>query len=542
MAGSTPARLKVILGENNIEKLTLPNGIPESLEDLLGTIKTTFGLKDILRLQYMDQDFGNDFFNLNSTTELQNLGTIKVIHQQTNPPLISDLQSTSSLSISFESDDGASGASNDTIIVSSPESVSSRTQQWPEDFAIPQFSYDTELQLERGNTEYRVSQKMLTLSSRMLSDILKRVAEEIYRYKAYPEDAHFCTAAEALIKRHPCLKEPGSFNGCYGWKQRLKYKMANYRTQLKLQGCPELCVNSLKSKATTDTYPAKKVKKPKRSEANFYPSFPTGETLDSMEKVRLELLTEIGIRDNERVIENKMANTFAYRRHEVVNQEPSIQELKDRWPALFTQKEINTEFQRLMAVPLEGKFMAQLDMHSSQLIKVIRAKGGATRQKIANIMDTLDQTVDINHRRECVLKALTIFLGEDADGLIKEYLDCGADDVQRDLGQVTMAVFVIRKEGEGLQDPPADIGIVIEGVEVLHELTSVASACALLLDHAKHPTTNTPPYTAQRGDSVAERNKATQLRRRFRGRASSETNSVETELSPETKQQRLLSS
>lgn len=45
----------------------------------------------------------------------------------------------------------------------------------------------------------------------------------------------------------------------------------------------------------------------------------------------------------------------------------------------------------LMAVPLEEKFMAQLDMHSSQLIKVIRAKGGATRQKTADIMDTLDQ-------------------------------------------------------------------------------------------------------------------------------------------------------
>ncbi|TDH03469.1 hypothetical protein EPR50_G00163610 [Perca flavescens] len=342
MAGSTPARLKMILGENNIEKLTLPNGIPESLDDLLSTIKTTFGLKGNLRLQYMDRDFGNDFFNLSSTTELQDLGTIKVIHQQRNPPLISDTQSTSSLSLSFESDDSASLASNDTIILSSPESVSSRTQQWPADFAIPQFSYDTELQLEKGNTEYRVSQKMLTVSSRMLSDILKRVAEEIYRYKAYPEEAHFCAAAEALIKKHPCLKEPGSFNGSYGWKQRLKYKMGNYRTQLKLQGCPELCVNSLKSKATADALPAKKVK-PKRSEANFYPSFPIGETLDSLEKVRLELLTEIGIRNNERVIADKMANTFAYRRHEVVNQEPSIQDFKDRWPALFTQKEASME-------------------------------------------------------------------------------------------------------------------------------------------------------------------------------------------------------
>lgn len=44
-----------------------------------------------------------------------------------------------------------------------------------------------------------------------------------------------------------------------------------------------------------------------------------------------------------------------------------------------------------------------------------------------------------------------------------------------------MAVFVIRKEGVGQQEPPADIGIVIDGVEVLHELKSVASACALLL-------------------------------------------------------------
>ncbi|TKS88164.1 Methyltransferase-like protein 22 [Collichthys lucidus] len=49
--------------------------------------------------------------------------------------------------------------------------------------------------------------------------------------------------------------------------------------------------------------------------------------------------------------------------------------------------------------------MAQLDVHSSQLIKVICAKGGATRQKIANIMDTLDQ-------------------------------DCEADGVQRDLEQI----------------------------------------------------------------------------------------------------------
>ncbi|KAI4901718.1 hypothetical protein NFI96_000203 [Prochilodus magdalenae] len=85
------------------------------------------------------------------------------------------------------------------------------------------------------------------------------------------------------------------------------------------------------------------------------------------------------------------------------------------------------------------RFMAQL---------VICAKGGATHQKTADIMDTLDQ---------------------------------GADNAQRDLEQQTIAVFVIRREGDGLQEPPEDIGLVIEGVTVLRELSSVASACALLL-------------------------------------------------------------
>ncbi|KAK1906598.1 putative cell wall amidase [Dissostichus eleginoides] len=138
------------------------------------------------------------------------------------------------------------------------------------------------------------------------------------------------------------------------------------------------------------------------------------------------------------------------RRQEVVNQEPGIKDFKDRWPALFQQKEINAEFQRIMTIPLEEKFMAQLDIHSSQLITVIRAKGGSTRQKTADIMDIFDQ-------------------------------DSRTDDLQKEMEELTMAVFVIRKEGEGLQEPLADIGIIIEGVEVLNELPSVASACALLL-------------------------------------------------------------
>jgi hypothetical protein len=48
-----------------------------------------------------------------------------------------------------------------------------------------------------------------------------------------------------------------------------------------------------------------------------------------------------------------------------------------------------------------------------------------------------------------------------------------ADAALRDLEQLTMGVFVIGKEGERLLHPPEDIGIVIEGVEVVNEFRRI---------------------------------------------------------------------
>ncbi len=53
------------------------------------------------------------------------------------------------------------------------------------------------------------------------------------------------------------------------------------------------------------------------------------------------------------------------------------------------------------------------------------------------------------------------------------------DEAGCELQSCTMAVFVIREEEDPLQ-PPHDIGIVIEGVEVLNKLPSLAHGCAML--------------------------------------------------------------
>ncbi|XP_051783905.1 uncharacterized protein LOC114652536 isoform X2 [Erpetoichthys calabaricus] len=417
MSGKRCARLRVIFGIDDARKMILPNGISDSVDALIKEVQFAFQLIEDIRLQYKDNDF-NEFLNLTLTSELEDLSTIKVVYVEKSEQTVE--RSQSPLPVLDDCSSVMSGDTDDTVI----SSLSTRTQAWPKVFQIPQFSSETELQLEKGNAEYRKKKMILTVSSKTKSDILQKLAEEIFRFKAYPQDANFCEVSEALIKKHPCLQEPGSYNGCSGWKQRLKYKMGNYRTQMKLYGCPELAVNSVKNKAREgdSVYPAKNVKKAKRAEANYLPDLPQGETPESLEADREMLMREAKKRNNERVIRELMAKTFAYRRHEVVKEQPRVEDFMKRWPALFKVNEINAEFLRITTIPLQSKFLAQLDKYTNKLTSIIRHKGGAAHYKTASFIQAVDQKNDVNIRREFVLRSLIIYLGEDDKDLIKEYL------------------------------------------------------------------------------------------------------------------------
>ncbi|KAK0149205.1 hypothetical protein N1851_002085 [Merluccius polli] len=102
-------------------------------------------------------------------------------------------------------------------------------------------------------------------------------------------------------------------------------------------GCPEVTVNTLKNKSSDDCFPAKKLKKPK----NANPSHPAGETDESLENVRLELLNDIRQRNSAPHVREKMSRTFSSRRKEVVQGNPAAREFKARWPALFHIDEVS---------------------------------------------------------------------------------------------------------------------------------------------------------------------------------------------------------
>lgn len=349
-----PVSFRVLFGgEDDARKLIIQSGMPTSVDELALEIRNFFGVTEQFRLQYKDIDFGNDFMNLVSISDIQDRSTLKVVclpceatsssdpatpniwsmipmSPPNAPTSSSSQQPTDSTSIDSHS-------SSDTIIFSSPES---RSCSWPQVFVVPRFSYCAEIVLQKGNDDFNANGTLLSLTPKVRSDILEGLAEEIIRYTAYPTDEQFEKVAETLVKTHPCLREKGTRTGYCGWKHYIKIKMMNFRTKLGRAGHPEVIVNSLKNKRKGQGKPAANIKKPRKAEVNFCPSHPRGETTESLEAERVALLTEVKKKKNEAVIKEKMQRTFSYRRQEIL-QEPMITEVRNRWPALFEVGEVS---------------------------------------------------------------------------------------------------------------------------------------------------------------------------------------------------------
>ncbi|XP_008278365.1 uncharacterized protein LOC103356092 [Stegastes partitus] len=482
---NTPAILKVILGDNTSQRLTFQNGLPASVDELVGEVRRQCCLNSDFKLQFMDALFGNDFMNITSMDEVQDRGTIKII------PMTEVSTPHCSTVCVHEESSSLTSSCVDTDILSSPESGSSGSRSvWPTIFHVPQFCCDAELKLERGNAAYREEGAVLTPDPKLRSNILEGLVQEIVRYKVYVTDKQFDMVGEALISKHPCLSEKGSLSGYAGWKASLKNKLAIYRTHLRKLGCPEVMVNALKDKPEGKSSAAFGIKRPRRAEVNYCPPYPTGESDMSLEKVRLELLSDMQKRNNREVVKMKMEKTFAYRRHEVVRDAPMIHDFQARWPALFEVNEINAEFKRITTMPLQSKFLSRLDVLSDRRLKLFEKRGGQIGKRLQSIVAHMSQDEDVDVRRDSVLKGLSVYLNEDPANLAREFVAEDEATIRASLDETTMGIFVIKHEATS---HPDDIGIVLEGQQVLHDLDSVGFAAAMLFGLMYAMNLNYPP-------------------------------------------------
>ncbi|XP_035525943.1 uncharacterized protein LOC118338089 [Morone saxatilis] len=482
-----PVRFRVII-DHDIKKITFQNGLPSSVEDLIKVFQQAFSITTAIGLQYKDADF-DDFFTLTSTSDLKDKDTLKVVHmppgiimttvrQEPNP----DTSDVSSV------DDMLSVDSQDNLIPSPP--VTERHNLWPTIFPIPTFSYNTEMALRQGNEKFLKDGTLLTSPS-VKSDILERLAEAMFSYTAYPNDPQRTAVAQALIEKHPCLREPGSFNGCYGWQQSLKYKCANYRSKLKAHGNPELLINTMKHKQEGDRKPAKNIKKPRKSEVNYLPPHPAGETDDSLENLRLELIEASRTKDNVQRINDMMSRTYSCRRREVVGQAMHVTEFKERWPALFDPKQINEEFRRCNTIPLESTFISQLDKYTPKFLELFSSKGGAVGQRMKSVLIELikDPHASVMKKRDVTLRCLIEYMGESVQELISDYYRTAEDQVHEDLNTQGMRIYVCHQ--------PDAVGIIIDGTPVLTGLENMSRACCLLLGLTYALNLDYPPKLAK---------------------------------------------
>ncbi|XP_074551476.1 uncharacterized protein LOC141808698 isoform X1 [Halichoeres trimaculatus] len=472
-----PTILKVILGDNSCQRLTFSNGLPGSVSELVGEVQRQCGLDSNFRLQFMDELFGNEFMNLTSMDEVQNRSTIRVIHMtEASTSQCSTSAADLCPYISEESSSLSSGCV-DTDILSSPDSSESSSSRsfWPSVFHVPKLSYDAELKLEQGNIAYKETGTLLTPDPKLKSNILEGLVQEIVRYKVYVTNKQFNTVGEALIAKHPCLTEKGSLTGYAGWKASLKNKLAIYRTHLRKLGCPEVMVNSLKHNPEGRASAAFGIKRPRRSEVNYCPPYPTGESDASLERVRVELLSDVKKRNNREVVKMKMEKTFAYRRYELIRDTPMIKDFQTRWPALFETSEINAEFKRITTIPLQSRFLSQLDVLSDKLLKPFEKRGGQIGKRLQSILTHMAEVDDVDVGRECVIKGLCVYLNEDPNSLVREYT---ADEAfQGSIEDTTVGIYIIKPDATS---KPEDIGVVLEGQMILRDLDNVAFDAAML--------------------------------------------------------------
>lgn len=314
--------LRVVLAPDDIRKVAI-DGLPESVEDLKQILRSKFNLDGEFVLQYEDPDFGNDLVNLTSLSDLpKERSTLKIV--QRAPP-----------NQQF-SESSTNDASSSLTSASTSAATVSQSKCWPEPFIIPNFSYEAELKLRRANDAHAKDGSLLDVTKELKTEILNKLADVVYNLNPYPSRVQIEGVAKALVEKHPCLKEPGSSCGWYCWKFSLSFKMGNYRQKLRVVGC-----TSVSLRRSEDGTGKKKIKKPRRSETNFLPNMPDGETSTSLEEERKALLEEMKTKHpNNKFIDTGMANTYALRRKEIIDDEPLVSELQSRWPALFTERQV----------------------------------------------------------------------------------------------------------------------------------------------------------------------------------------------------------
>uniref|UniRef100_A0A8P4G4W2 Sterile alpha motif domain-containing protein 3 n=1 Tax=Dicentrarchus labrax TaxID=13489 RepID=A0A8P4G4W2_DICLA len=364
----------------------------------------------------------------------------------------------------YEEGDTSSTASSDTDLLPHVPALQ-RQKSWPDHFVVPGFGYEIEHILEEGNRVYEESGQLLKLKRSHKSEILKKMAETIYSFKPYPHEKELAMAAQALITAHPCVRMTAGEDGELGWKA----------------GVAEVAINIGKRNRNNpdNDHPHQNIKKARKAEVNYLINLPKDQTPATLETLREEIIHDVEKTEQNQLVIGKLMNTtYALHRQEIVGAlvAPQVRDVVDRWPALLMESQVFAEFHRINNVNLRNQFYKELDRHTPKLITLFRDKA----TKTGKIAEELEKP-DVNTRRALVLRALPVYLREDAS---KFFRTCNSADGP-DLTDTPVALLTVATDDttDAALFSPESICIVVEDEILVSGPTNLADSFLLLFGY-----------------------------------------------------------
>ncbi|XP_017540982.1 uncharacterized protein LOC108413126 isoform X1 [Pygocentrus nattereri] len=184
-------------------------------------------------------------------------------------------------------------------------------------------------------------------------------------------------------------------------------------------------------------------------------------------------------------VDELMTATFSRRRQEIIGDEPLVADVINRWPALFSERQIEAEFKRIVTTSLFQSFLDGLDHLVPRLLEVYKAAVlSGKKQALKGILDCLEKDNTNERKRTAALLGLPHYLSEDPADVIRI---CDAHGETLDVAMKGMQVGLLIGHEGALQDAfPWDIfsvAVVVEETIVLHyyKLKDVACSFAMLM-------------------------------------------------------------
>ncbi|KAL7837261.1 hypothetical protein SRHO_G00269720 [Serrasalmus rhombeus] len=201
---------------------------------------------------------------------------------------------------------------------------------------------------------------------------------------------------------------------------------------------------------------------------------PEGKTQNVLEEERAAIVAEMKKkRVDWKKVTDMMASTFSLRPKEIVEQQPLVAEVKAKWPALFTDKQIEAEFARLTSTDLWDTFVSGLDQYLERFLQMYRAKSHCI-QTLSSLLSLLDDDNSVQKKRAVILRGLPHFLREDASNLLKT-AETTESEEQVAKG-VNIGILLIQEEEDVL-----DFSVVLEEQIVLNGIRDFPHAVAMLV-------------------------------------------------------------